>query len=549
MESGYTNRFDHLSDDLVGCILKKLLWNPNASGVCKALERVRLGAVCKRFRELVIIAGCLDWDISVPEDEQAFLRYMLRQRKCASLLTKVSLTVICPVNVAALLHLVVLQARDTLKELHLFLGEYGADSFSEDQTLFVIVSECKRLRVLDIFLWGRAARWQPLPRLLCTDWFPKPFPCLKSLTLYGYAVSDATLDSFVSLFPVLESLELLHLPAETYTANRLEQSSLKKVFWWGNEQGGMDIDDPTKVRVPRSLEKVVALMRSQRAVIREKAVELLFELSEDPETQKAIAQIPGCLKALVSLLEDGQTLAGALLQDLATEYRNKEMIARVPGCVQALLSLLEGENEEAQDSAARTLASLAEDAEAGKLIARVPEFVQRLVDLVDNGSTDVQLLSLWILEELAKPDVENSRAIAAVPGCLNVLVALLEDAAVSMGSATLLWVLCNDGVTRQSVAAVPELIPRLFGLLASDEVEQQKAAAVTLQNVGRDVGTRTELAASPEFLQAIVCLVQGGRDDMPEVAAKVLLHFTSLDARFRRAVAGDLKRSNNWCAH
>lgn len=82
----------------------KLLWNPDAFGVPKALPRLRLEAVCKRFQDLVHNAGCLDWEFNRAEDELAFLRYMLQQRRCATLLTRVALSVERPVNVAAILH-------------------------------------------------------------------------------------------------------------------------------------------------------------------------------------------------------------------------------------------------------------------------------------------------------------------------------------------------------------------------------------------------------------------------------------------------------------
>ncbi|GAQ92184.1 hypothetical protein KFL_009400060 [Klebsormidium nitens] len=322
-------------------IFEKLLWNPNTFGEPKALQRLRLEAVCKRFQELVHNAGCLEWDFNQSEDESAFLRYMLQQRKCASLLTKVALVVEHPVNLAAILQSIILQAQDSLGEIHLFMGGAGAASIIDFEYMLLMFQACKELATLEVLYWTREL--QVSQRLLCNDWLPKPFARLRTLTLQGFAVSPLRFDAFIERFPSLTSLELNCLMGATYT---LRSSSLRKMFWWGNEAAGIDTENPSRISIPRSLEKVVALLDSRSILIREKAVRVLLALASNAGSRVAVAQAPGCLQRLGVLLQapsgDLQKIVPGLLWELAADDTAGRFIVHTPDIVPRLAELLVG---------------------------------------------------------------------------------------------------------------------------------------------------------------------------------------------------------------
>ncbi|GAQ88339.1 hypothetical protein KFL_004190100 [Klebsormidium nitens] len=525
----HSNSFDRLSDDLLGCIFEKLLWNPNAFGVVKGRERVRLESVCKRFQELVHRFGSLDWEFKGPRDEDAFLRYMFRQRTYATPLTRVNLEVRSSVNVIAILQSLTFSTQGSLQELHLFVGIL---SIVKWEYVFLLLTEAQQLQTLDLFLWGREQLSVPLR--FRVPWGSKPLPKLRALTLYGFAIPGSDCDQFLQSFPSLETLELHSFEGQTYSFGVAE---LDKVFLWGNENASFDLRNSARASVPRSLEKVVALMESGSLATREKAVSALLSLSNNALSRKAIAAFPGSLQSLVELMDYGGVPAAlATLQKLADEPQNTRIIAQLPGCLQKLLSCLEHYRPDRHEPAAAMLVKFALVAEVGKIMAGDSKVLDRLVKLLDCGMGRAPVLAGWVLLQLASDG--DVKASAGEQRCLLRLVALLEDAGVSIRLDALLRVLCNDREIRKSVTSTPTFFNQLVGLLASTSAELQTAAAEALHNMARDDADRKVIVATPQCLESLLKLVGEGEDNASERAARALWRLAG-EATVCSAVAAD----------
>lgn len=512
----HINCFDRLSDDLLECIFEKLLWNPNAFGIAKGRERVRLESVCKRFQEQVHTFGSLDWEFQGPQDEEAFLKYIFRQSSRATPLTRVALDVRSSVNVTAILQSVILSTQGSLQELHLFVGILPARCTVKWEYVFLLLTAAQQLRSLDLFLWGREQLVPPLRLHVPSG--AEPLAKLSALTLYGFAIPGSECDQFLKSFPSLRSLELHSFAGQTFSFGVNE---LEKVFVWGNEGACFDLRNSASACLPSSLEKVIALMNIGSLATRQRAVSVMLSLAKNAKNKKAIAAFPGSLHALVQLLDIGSVPAAlATLQMLADEPENTKIIGQVPGCLQKLLSLLEHYHQIAHEPAAEMLVKFARVAEVGRDMAGDPELLQRLVKLLDFGKGRAPVLAGWVLLHLA--DDGDVKASACEETRLLKLVALLEGASVSMRVGALLKVLCNDIEMQKSVTSTPTFLHQLVGLLASKRVELQSAAAEALHNMARDDADRKVMLAVPECLDFLLKIVGEGEGSAPEKAAMAL---------------------------
>lgn len=531
--------FDTLGDEMLAYIFEKVLWNPLAFGAPhKGRERVWLGSVCKRFQRLVHASGSLDWQFSKPEDGNAFLCYMLRQQNNSRLLTRVApdIEASSTMQLVAVLQSVIYPAQNSLEEIHLFVGHLVLEDAVSWEYIFRLLAAVARLRILDITLWGKEPRRRSLVAL-SRSWFPRPFRSLQSLTLYGFAIPSEDFGSFLARFPVLKTLELHAYVGETYA---LEGSLLEKAFWWGNGKAGIDVVDPANVGLPRSLEKVVALLGSESLVVSQKAAATLVNLSDNAAARRAIAAIPGTLHSLVELLDSGVHTPAAALEKLAQELANKSRIASVPGCLQKLLFLLEQYDPLEHEIAARTLVSLAKDAQIREKLVGDTEMVIRLANILCRGYGRARALSGWVLWCLASACAETASATSEVQLCLQRLVALLDEVDLSQHFEKLLCALSNDEEIRRSVTSTPGFLASLLSLVTNERVELQVAAVKSLGVLAMDVESRRLIVLVPTWLRTLIGCVESGGRDVAEKAVSVLYMLATSDAEVRRAVATDI---------
>ncbi|GAQ84448.1 hypothetical protein KFL_001890120 [Klebsormidium nitens] len=284
-----------------------------------------------------------------------------------------------------------------------------------------------------------------------------------------------------------ESLELHSYSTGANVSSKA--SALGKAFWWGDEEAGVDADNAANLNLPRSLNKVVALMGSRFADVREQAVVALHELLSSTKQHIAIAAVPGALHSLVELLAD------------------------------------------------ETLVSLAGDAHVHSKIVNDSHILARLIVNLKDRSGRVSEMSGWVLWCLANPGAEGASASSGAQGCLQNIVALLDAAGLSSHFGELLSVLCNNRC--KPVASTPAFFESLFSLALSERVDLQIAAAESLQTLGREAESRKLIVQVPEWLQTLTGLVDKGRGSVAEKAANVLRDLAASDGAVRGAIAAD----------
>ncbi|GAQ87610.1 hypothetical protein KFL_003650010 [Klebsormidium nitens] len=300
---------------------------------------------------------------------------------CKGFLRKIVLKAKQPFNLIAVLQSVIPHAKDTLQEVYLSLDISEEEAKSVDwKRALVMLQECKQLVVLHIFLWESG--WHS-PAVVLNDLsLPEPFAKLRDLSLFGFAVPNTEIASFLKSFPSLKTLELHHLEGQDY-----ELSSVIEAIAWGSQIVGLGIESRS---LPRSLELIVGLLDSESSKVRQKALDMLADLLYDGKPEDAIkvaiGSIPGCLQVLVNLLSNQEEsaqveLALDILESLAMRRINRRPIATCSGSLQRLLDLCKSDCETIRGTAASTLGSLADDYWAKKLAAQlVPAILQGLVD-------------------------------------------------------------------------------------------------------------------------------------------------------------------------
>ncbi|GAQ87612.1 hypothetical protein KFL_003650030 [Klebsormidium nitens] len=508
------NCFDRLCDALLGSIFERALWKP-----CllqhQARDRVRLEAVCKRFQEVVRVTGCLEWDLdNGPQTEQNFVRYALGSR-CKGLLRKVVLKAERPLALMGVLQAVLPHLVNTLQEFYLVLDFSEEDAQSIDWgRILVMLQECKHLVALHIFLWESG--WHRPAVVLDSSKLPKPFLKLRDLSLFGFAAPSTGIQSFFQSFPSLENVELHQLEGHDYVQS--SSSSLKSAVLWGRMIYGLD-----GLVVPRSLRVVAGLLDSESSGVREKALEMLADLSHDGKPEKpvneAIANAPGCLQKLVNLLgvqrEYEQKEALMILDNLAEHWHNRMAIVTCPGSLQQLLSLFKSNCEDTRGTAASALGSLAQHPEACVVaIQLVPAILQGLVDLLDDEDRAMQSIALQALVHFAN-DYDNSAFIVALSGGLAKLVSLLQSgsAELATGAADCLQRLAKYD-TAEAVARAPGCLEGLVNLLGSSSTHTREKAAWALTTLAELDESAQRIPLVPGFWHKLVeCLDPSIGDD------------------------------------
>lgn len=581
------NFFDRLCDALVENIFERILWSPVFLGH-QDRDRVQLEAVCKRFQAVVRIAGCLEWVIDQgPQAEQDFIRYVLWNR-ANGYLKKIALSMEGVVNLMAILQAVMSDAVDSLQEIHLSLEFSQEDAERVDwEHVLVMLQHCKHLEVLHIFLWE--SRWyDPAVTLDCSR-FPKPFPKLRSLSLFGFAVASIAFDSFIATFPNLETLELHHLEGQSYNL-----SCVKEAFSWGEPiDAGLDGEGPPCMVVPKSLEIVVCRMGSDHSGVREKALRMLCELScmsyNEVDIQSVNARAAGCLLKLVDLLKDQkesvQAEALTILENLVVNAEDAMTIAAfpgflkqvvelfgsesedmrgraahalgmltcdamvslsavvqiVPGVLQGLVNLLADESKDVQKLAASTLAQLADSHGSGELIVSIPSCLENLVSMLENGQASVQDTAARCLQRIAATG--HGDAIAKAPRCLEGLVNLLRSRLMFLKTSVVRAVcsLAEDAEAAQRLRRVPKFWQRIVRLLdpSLQEIKQQiyEDAVSVLAHVGVDAGAMKAVSSHPRALHVIVNNVLASTKMVRRKHAVTVLNQLTDDPDIRKAIA------------
>lgn len=331
------NPFERLSDDLLENILMRRLWNPFDVTARKGRERVWLGAVCKRFHRLVCSQGSLDWVVEDNHSAGDLVQYMLAHGDCKVSFKRVCLTwssvhIACCV-MSGLLWLIP-QVAGTLEEFRLFIdvgANYQQLYCLDWDPVFMLLQTCKQLRTVDIILWNipphtsdNLSRFARVPS--------KPFPSLRSLSLYGFGLPGPDLVGTISkTFPLLENLEV-QCVSGAMTGNESFPLQLKKFFVWGDGAVEFDRLNPESVHVPRSMDMLLSLLTNGEWHV--DAIPLVEKLryltKHSSEALKLIATtlggMPGLMRSLrTSLQWVYNGLKEYLIESLTTMFPEEEV--------------------------------------------------------------------------------------------------------------------------------------------------------------------------------------------------------------------------------
>lgn len=289
------------------------------------------------------------------------------------------------------------------------------------------------------------------------------------------------------------------------------------------------------IAAPAGMPAVLQVMASGNSEQRVSAAAALRSAIKDEQAAKVIWSDEQLPAVLIRLLQDSNSsvvrAATAAIRDV---WRDKHalqqtpLLAAVPGVLSTLISVLDSSSAELQGEAARTLAQLCRGAGVAGSLASVPTYPDRILQMLSSGKPCAQcgaaaaLCHLWpflstaavpgtssrLVELLSSPDKEvpqwagqalialtvHDHAQAAVLGtddvCLDGLTLMLKEersTGVQDASARMLEALAyGNSAAQAAIAAAPNCMHRLIGLLSSPSDQVKMAAAVMLGSITRD---------------------------------------------------------------
>ncbi|GAQ92934.1 hypothetical protein KFL_012100020 [Klebsormidium nitens] len=568
MEPATVNPFERLPEDLVKNIMGRVLWSPFELGVTKARRKLHLGLLCKQFWEAIPALEILEWEIGNVDDEQKFLHFADARQEGLQL-KRLALNVAHPSTLQGILQAVVPPARETLKEIYLFLDDKDEETQVDWHSALSLFQECKNLEVLHLAIWVASSVVTEDNSVLHADQLClKPFPALRSLTLFGFFFVGES-GTFLQSFPLLESLELSDGQNHNYGSN-----PLKKFYMWGKAQLGLDVRNPALATVPGGLPMLLGFLRSgsfsEESEQKDWAVHMLSELSSDAACREVLGKLPGFVETLLGIFcdregwGDRRFSAFEALRSLATCPKNRRLMASVPGCLPQLGAFLK---EYADDlmapQATELLACLTEDDEVGEVVGCMPELLGLLVGalgdkelaeraaelllhlsrgagvrerlarsttllqkvanlLTMRNPVDVQTAVASILLQL-KRDGEWGAAMSRVEPFLRQQLDIMGSGDELVSLKATLTILTGNAETCKALCQIDGSIQTLVGFLGSNSVWLQNGAVETLAQVVRLVeGMDEALAQLPEFVGYLVALASSPKEESRCAAADVL---------------------------
>lgn len=242
------------------------------------------------------------------------------------------------------------------------------------------------------------------------------------------------------------------------------------------------------------LAELVNFLYSNSGNLQDLGTSALASLALDRETGKAIAAVPGSLKALVYFLDlytwHSKEQATRALANLALEPSTSRAIARTPGAIARLVRLLTRNTvPTTRMRAARALVNLTCKAENRKRVGNARRAFKALARLLSCKSAVLQRFGAWALGNLAHGPTLKAR-IVAEPGCLQGLVGLLggRDARVQERAARALANLSISAASKKAVAAVPGALEGLGRLEGSSNGKVRGQAKRAIKNLGSGGG-------------------------------------------------------------
>ncbi|GAQ81266.1 hypothetical protein KFL_000750340 [Klebsormidium nitens] len=579
MEPAGVDLFERLPDELVRNVLDRVLWSPLDFDSVR--KKRHLGVVCRRFKRLLPSLEGVDLEINNPIDEQGF-RQALSRREDAVALRKLALHIHSPTSLRAILQALLPAPLNSLEEVHLYLDDADPADQVDWHSVLSILQRCQRLTVLHIRLWEAAQPEDPPVDF----YFAKPlesFPVLQSLTLFGFTVPPDYLKTFSEVFPALENLEL-HYYDEPFAYKDLHLSSLKKAYWWGTMQEGLDVLSPETVTVPRSLRMLLGYLRSADAetsstrlewilctlgrmteidgaarkaivlvphglrtlvelttcggssipIIRRRmtALRLLSNLAGLPANRRAIADVPGCLAQLRVSSDHWAEgpVALLLLEKLTLELEVASVVGRTPGMLGYLLSAFD--TMDGLDHLEFILLHLTDVAQVRQALARSRVNLKKLAAFLNTRKRVNQQILAAALQLFQRLVETEPRAMVALPRFLEGLVGQVRSA-LSRGAAgetlSVLAALVADAEACKALGGIDGSLPVLVSVLSSGESWDQLMAVTVLLQLVKLGGEAEAIARLPGCITGLVGLLDfpaycrdGGK---ASAAAEILLYF------------------------
>jgi hypothetical protein len=290
-----------------------------------------------------------------------------------------------------------------------------------------------------------------------------------------------------------------------------------------------DADRAAIATVPGCLQALVQLLQSRQPEVCAAAAAALWSLAYTSAASNAIAVIPGCMQQLLILLTGSDPAVKhnslQLIANLACALPQiRASIARMPGCVGGLVALLSVsacEPVSVQQAAVSVLHNLATAAEVRAAVVSEPGSVQALVRLLSRPDASLLSVAVRTVRSLTR---DHAAAIAAVPGCFDALSSLLSssDAAVQRAASS---ILCNLVSAAPEVgAAAAAVAETLVGLLCSTDADVSAAAATALESLANsDPANKAAIIALPATEASVVGLLSGSMRIFKKRAALSLL--------------------------
>jgi hypothetical protein len=289
--------------------------------------------------------------------------------------------------------------------------------------------------------------------------------------------------------------------------------------------------------------KLVALVSSARDedVVASAACALQNVVEDMEDIQNAVAAVPGCVPSLVARLGCGNAIqvreeAAEALGALAdNNSATQAMIIATPGCLTGLVACLttRGRGTDAlKTSAMQGLMGLVVNSPNNRaVVAEEPGCLSALVDMLRSQATasdeavEVRLMATIaadLLGELATDSSDEQKsAIAAVDGCLQALVQLLQPQCFASERQTAALALSDLATgcahNRTAIAAEEGAIPSLVALLrCRSEPDVQEAAAAALGSLAEDCpDNQTKIAQVCATLSAQMQIIDNVRKASP----------------------------------
>lgn len=279
------------------------------------------------------------------------------------------------------------------------------------------------------------------------------------------------------------------------------------------------------------LKQMVELLGNKHDNVREMVAKALADMAKNKIGTKAIAYVPDGLAKLTFLLDSKNEAilrpVAWTLANVTDDVESRRAVAANPGSLEKLVALLRSEYRSVRNAAVQAVGNVAFQAENHTIIAGLPGALEGFVELLCSEDEDAQMHATGTLAGLSASDAAICEAIAATPNSLVRLVGLLGSARADeqvLGDAAcaLANIAAASEDEEKAIAAVPGSLEAVIKLLSHENLYVREKAAAALDNLTDMVENRKRVAAQSGVWEALLKLLGSESVEAQESAALTL---------------------------